>query len=322
MRAVVVTGTGGPEVLELQDWAAPAAGAGEIVVDVSHAGVNYRDVYERAGPPYGGEPPFVAGVEGAGKVAAVGEGVTGFAPGDRVAWSSAQGSYAEQVAVGAGRAVAVPADVSDELAAAAILQGMTAQYLCNTTYPVQPGDPVVVHAAAGGVGLLLTQMVKMRGGRVIGTTSSEEKAELARAAGADEVIGYDGFAARVRELTDGAGAAVVYDGIARDTFEGSLASLRTRGMLVLYGGASGPVPPFDLGRLMGGGSLFVTRPSLSHYAAERGELLERAAAVFGWIAEGKLDVRIGGRFPLERAAEAQRDLESRRTTGKLLLEVA
>ena len=273
------------------------------------------------GPPYGGEPPFVAGLEGAGTVAGLGDGVTEFAVGDRVAWSSGQGSYAEQVAMDATRAVAVPAAVGDELAAAAILQGMTAHYLCNTTFPVQPGDTVAVHAAAGGVGLLLTQMVKLRGGRVIATTSTEEKAGLARAAGADEVIGYEGFAEQVRELTDGEGAAAVYDGIGKDTFDASLASLRTRGMLVLYGAASGPVPPFELGRLMSGGSLFLTRPSLMHYAAVREELLQRASTVFGWIADGSLDVRIGGRYPLERAADAQRDLESRRTTGKLLLSV-
>jgi NADPH2:quinone reductase len=212
-------------------------------------------------------------------------------------------------------------EIGDDVAAAAILQGMTAHYLSNTTHPVEPGDAVVVHAAAGGVGLLLTQMVKLRGGRVIATTSSDEKAELARAAGADEVVGYAGFADRVRQLTGGEGAAAVYDGIGKDTFDASVACLRTRGMLVLYGGASGPVPPFELNRLMAGGSLFLTRPSLQHYGAVRDELLERAAAVFGWVADGTLDVRIGGRYPLERAADAQRDLQSRKTSGKLLLEV-
>jgi NADPH2:quinone reductase len=321
MRAVVVTRRGGPEVLELQEVPSPAAGPGQLVVDLSVAGVNFRDVYERQGPPYGGEPPFVAGLEGAGTVAEVGEDVAEFAVGDRVAWSSVQGSYAEQVAVEASRAAPVPGALGDELAAASILQGMTAEYLCSTTYPVQPGEAVLVHAAAGGVGLLLTQMVKRRGGRVIATTSSEEKAGLARAAGAEAAIGYEGFAERVRELTDGEGAAVVFDGIGKDTFDESLACLRTRGMLVLYGAASGPVRPFDVSRLMAGGSLFLTRPSLIHYAAAREELLERASRVFGWIEDGSLDVRIGGRYPLERAADAQRDLESRRTTGKLLLDV-
>jgi NADPH2:quinone reductase len=321
MRAVVVTGTGGPEVLELQDWAAPAAGAGEIVVDVSHAGVNYRDVYERAGPPYGGEPPFVAGVEGAGKVAAVGEGVTGFAPGDRVAWSSAQGSYAEQVAVGAGRAVAVPADVSDELAAAAILQGMTAQYLCNTTYPVQPGDPVVVHAAAGGVGLLLCQMAKMRGARVIGTVSTEEKAKLAREAGADEVILYtkQDFEAEVKRITGGKGLQVVYDSVGKTTFEKGFGVLAPRGMMVLYGQSSGTVAPLDVGILAAKGSLFLTRPSLFAYTATREELVQRAGDVLGWIRDGRLRLRMEFEFPLTDVAEAHRALEGRKTTGKVLL---
>jgi NADPH2:quinone reductase len=289
-----------------------------VLVDVSFAGVNFRDVYEREGS-YGGAPPFVAGLEGAGTVVAVGDGVSEIAVGDRVAWSSTQGSYAEQVAVDAARAVPVPADISDEVAAAALLQGMTAHYLCTSTYPVQPGDDVVVHAAAGGVGLLLTQMVRMRGGRVIATTSTDEKAALARAAGADEVVGYEAFAERVRELTGGEGATVVYDGIGKDTFDGSLRCLRRRGMLVVYGAASGQVPPFDLTRLFSGGSLFLTRPSLVQYTATRDELLARAAEVFGWISDGSLDVRIGGRYPLERAADAQRDLQSRATTGKLLL---
>jgi NADPH:quinone reductase len=320
MRAVVVTRKGGPEVLELREWEAPSPGAGQVLVDVIFAGVNYRDVYEREEPSYGGEPPLVAGIEGAGTVAAVGEGVTELALGARVAWSAGQGSYAEQVAIDASRVVPVPAEIGDDIAAAAILQGMTAHYLSNTTYPVEPGDAVVVHAAAGGVGLLLTQMVKLRGGRVIATTSAE-KAELARAAGADEVVGYAGFADRVRELTGGEGAAAVYDGIGKDTFDASLDCLRTRGMLVLYGGASGRVPPFELDRLMAGGSLFLTRPSLQHYGAARDELLERAAAVFGWIADGTIDVRIGGRYRLEGAADAQRDLQSRKTSGKLLLEV-
>jgi NADPH2:quinone reductase len=217
------------------------------------------------------------------------------------------------------RAVPVPDGVSSEVAAAVLLQGMTAHYLATSTYPVQAGDDVLVHAAAGGVGLLLTQIVKLRGGRVIGTTSSDEKAQLARGAGADEVIGYDGFAARVRDLTGDDGVAAVYDGVGRTTFDDSLASLRARGSMVLYGAASGPVPPVDPMRLVAGGSLFLTRPSLQHYVARREELLQRAADVFGWIADGDLDVRVGHRYPLEEARQAQEDLAARRTTGKLIL---
>jgi NADPH2:quinone reductase len=318
MQAVVVTRTGGPEVLEERDEPAAEAGTGQLLVDVEAVGVNYRDIYEREGG-YGGTPPFVAGVEGAGTVAAVGEGVNEFAVADRVAWSAVPGSYAEQVAVEAARAVPVPDGISSELAAASLLQGMTAHYLATSAYPVQPNDEVLVHAAAGGVGLLLTQIVAMRGGRVIGTASSTEKAQLARNAGADEVIGYEGFAERVRELTRGEGVAVVYDGVGKATFDESLASLRPRGHMILFGAASGPVPPIEPMRLEGGGSLWLTRPSLRHYTAKREELLERAAEVFGWIADGKLDVRIGARYPLDKARQAQEDLAGRKTTGKLLL---
>jgi NADPH2:quinone reductase len=318
MRAVVVSRSGGPQVLEVRDEPAPEPGPGQLLVDVEAAGVNYRDVYEREGS-YGGTPPFIAGVEGAGRVASLGEGVTEFSIGDAAGWVSAQGSYAEQVVVDAARAVPVPDGVSCELAAAALLQGMTANYLATSTYPVQRWDDVLVHAAAGGVGLLLTQIVKLRGGRVIATTSSDEKAELARGAGADEVIGYEGFADRVRELTDGEGVAVVYDGVGKATFDESLATLRMRGTMVLYGAASGPVPPFDPMRLEHAGSLFLTRPSLRHYTARREELLEQASDVFGWIAAGKLEVRIGGRYPLGDARRAHEDLEGRRTSGKLVL---
>ena len=318
MRAVVVTRTGGPDVLELQDLPAPRPEEGQLLVDIEAVGVNYRDVYERNGA-YGGTPPFVAGVEGAGTVRDVGENVTGVSTGDRVAWSNAPGSYAEQVALDATRAVPIPDGVSTELAAAVLLQGMTAHYLAASTYPVRSGDDVLVHAAAGGVGLLLTQLVKARGGRVIATTSTEEKASLARTAGADEVIGYDGFSERVRELTGGSGVAVVYDGVGRATFDESLRSLRRLGTMVLYGAASGAVPPFDPMRLEQEGSLFLTRPTLRHYAAERSALSERAREVFGLVADGKLDVRIGGRYPLEEARSAHEDLEARTTTGKLLL---
>jgi NADPH2:quinone reductase len=300
-------------VLELQDVPAPAPapGPGELLVEVAVSGVNFRDVYERTGR-YGGSPPLVAGVEGAGRVAALGEGVTDFAVGDRVVWNNAPGSYAEHVVLPAAKAVPVPDGLDDELACAALLQGMTAHYLTHSTYPVQEGDEVLVHAAAGGAGRLVVQMAKMRGGRVTATTSGGEKVELARSAGADEVIGYD-------EVPEGR-FAVVYDGVGQATFDRSLAALRPRGMLVLYGAASGPVPPFEIMRL-NAGSTFLTRPTLHHYTLTREELLARAGAVYGWVTEGKLEVRIGGRYSLEAARRAQEDLESRRTTGKLLLTV-
>jgi NADPH:quinone reductase len=318
VRAVVVTRSGGPEVLEVRDETAPKEGPGQLLVDVEAVGVNYRDIYEREGR-YGGTPPLIAGVEGAGRVAAVGETVRGWAVGDRAAWASGPGSYAEQAVVEAARAVPVPEGLSTEVAAAAFLQGLTAHYLTTSTYVVRPGDNVVIHAAAGGVGLLLTQIVKLRGGRVIATTSTDAKAQRARGAGADEVIGYDGFGERVRELTRGEGAAVVYDGVGKATFDESLASLRPRGTMVLYGSASGAVPPFEPMRLEGAGSLFLTRPSLRHYTATRKELLERTNELFGWVANGKVDVEIGGRYPLQEASRAQTDLAGRKTTGKLLL---
>jgi NADPH2:quinone reductase len=318
MRAVVVTRSGGPEVLEVRDEPEPAPGPGDLLVAVEAIGVNYRDIYERQGS-YGGAPPLIAGVEGAGTVAALGDQVVGVAVGDRVAWISAPGSYAERVVVHAARAIPVPEGVTSEVAAAVPLQGITAQYLARSTFAVGPGDTAVVHAAAGGVGLFLTQIVKLVGGTVIGTVSSEEKTELARAAGADHVLGYEGFAEQVRELTSGRGASVVYDGVGKATFAESLAALRPRGMLALYGAASGPPPPFNIAELESGGSLYVTRPSLRHYTLTREELLGRATEVFGWIGEGKLEVRIGGRYPLEQARQAQEDLESRKTAGKLIL---
>jgi NADPH:quinone reductase len=318
MRAVVVTRHGGPEVLEVRDVPEPEPGPGQLLVEVEAAGVNYRDIYEREGS-YPGTPPFVAGAEGAGTVAALGEGVSDVAVGDRVGWVAAPGSYAQRVVVEAAQAVPVPDGISSEIAAAALLQGMTAHYLAVTTYPVQAGDDVLVHAAAGGVGLLLTQVVTLRGGRVIGTTSTDEKARLATEAGADEVIAYEGFADRVRELTDGRGATVVYDGVGAATFDESLTALRPRGRMVLYGAASGRVAPVDPLRLQSGGSLHLTRPSLPHYVATREELLQRAADVFGWIASGELAVRIGGRYPRQEARRAQEDLQGRRTTGKLVL---
>jgi NADPH:quinone reductase len=311
MRAVLIRSHGGPEVLEVVDLPPPEPepASGQLLVDVTAVGVNFRDVYEREGA-YGGELPAVIGAEGAGTVVGTGE---------RVAWVSAPASYAEQVLVDADKALPVPDEVSDELAAAALLQGITAQYLSTSTHVVQPGENVVVHAAAGGVGLLLTQIATMHGARVIATTSTDEKAELARDAGATEVIGYDGFAERVRVLTDGVGADVVYDGVGAATFDESLASLRPRGDMVLFGAASGRVPPFDPMRLEGGGSLYLTRPSIRHYTATREELLDRARDVFTWIAEGRLEVRIGARYPLDGARRAHEDLQARRSTGKLVL---
>lgn len=319
MRAIRVERHGGPEVLQLFDVEAPRPGPGQVLVDVTAAGVNFIDIYQRSGI-YPVPVPFVPGGEGAGVVSALGEGVTDVNVGDHVAWL-APASYAEQTVVPANRVVPLPAGLSDELAAAVMLQGMTAHYLCTSTYPVQPGDSALVHAGAGGVGLLLTQMVKRRGGRVISTVSTDEKAALSRAAGADEVIRYDqvDFAPEVRRLTSGEGVAVVYDGVGRSTFDGSVASLRIRGMMALYGGSSGQVPPVDPQRLNSGGSLFLTRPTLVHYSAKREELLARAGDVFGWVVAGQLDVRVGGRYQLAAAGRAHDDLESRRTTGKLLL---
>jgi NADPH:quinone reductase len=320
VRAIVVTRFGGSDVLELQELHDLDPGAGEILVDIDFAGVNYRDIYERQGV-YGGEPPLVAGAEGAGTVAAVGEGVTEFSESDRVAWNAASGSYAESVVMPAGKAVSVPEGLSNEIAAASILQGMTAHYLTHSTYAVQAGDNVLVHAASGGMGRLLTQVVKMLGGRVIGTTSTEEKAELARRNGADDVIEYEGFAERIRELTDGEGVSVVYDGVGKATFDDSIASLRPRGYMVLYGAASGPVPAVEPSRLQAAGSLFLTRPTLFHYTLSRDELLERSGDIFDWVENGKLDILIGGRYSLEDARRAQEDIASRKTIGKLILAV-
>jgi NADPH2:quinone reductase len=321
VRAIVVTRKGGPEVLEPRDEPDPQPGRGQLLVEVEAIGVNFRDIYEREGVGgYSNEPPFVAGAEGAGTVAAVGEGVGEFSAGDRVAWSAAPGSYAERVLVDEAKAVPVPDGVNTEVAAAALLQGMTAHYLAVDTYPVKPGDAVIVHAAAGGVGLLLTQIVKLRGGRVIATTSTPEKAELARGAGADHVLGYEDFAQKARDLSGGGGVAAVYDGIGQATFDGSLEALRPRGVMVLYGAASGQVPPVEPQRLHAGGSLYLTRPGLPYYTATRHELLFRASEVYGWIADGRLDVRIGARYPLDQARQAQEDLAARKTTGKIILQ--
>jgi NADPH2:quinone reductase len=319
MRAVVIERNGGPEVLEPQDRPEPEAGPGELLVAVEAAGVNFRDVYERRGGGYGTPAPLVAGAEGAGTVVAIGAGVTDFEPGDRVAWTSAAGSYAERVVVKADRAVPVPEATGCELAAAVLLQGMTAHYLATSTYPIRRGDAVLVHAAAGGVGLLLTQIAKLRGARVIATASTEEKRALAREHGADDAIPYAGFAEAARDLTGGAGVHAVYDGVGRDTFDAGLDALRPRGTMALYGYASGQPGPLVLDRLGGGRSLFVTRPTLPAYTATRDDLLARAEQVLEWVGSGRLRVLIGGRYPLEDARRAHEDLESRRTRGKLLL---
>jgi len=319
-KAVVVRATGGPEALEFGDVEPKSPGPGELLVDVAAAGVNYIDTYHREGR-YPLPLPFGIGLEGAGRVAALGADVSGFAVGDRVAWAAAQGSYAEQALVRASDAVPVPDGVADDTAGALLLQGLTAHYLVASTYPVREGDPVLVHAAAGGVGLLLVQLAKARGARVVGTVSTQAKEALAREAGADEVIRYDqaDFAPEVREWTGGEGVAVVYDGVGAATFDGSLAALRPRGHLVLFGAASGPVPPVDPQRLNQAGSVYLTRPSLGAYTATREELEWRAGELFGAVADGSLDVRIGGRYPLADARRAHEDLEGRRTTGKLLL---
>lgn len=320
MRAIVVNRHGGPEVLEPADVSDPSPGPDDVVVDVAASGVNFLDVYHRSGA-YPTQPPFVPGSEGAGTVSAAGANVDAVNVGDRVAWAMFRGGYAGRAAIPAERAVPIPDGVAAEDAAAVLLQGMTAHYLTHATYPVQPGDSVLVHAAAGGMGLLLTQAVKLCGGRVIGTVSTAEKEKLARDAGADDVIRYTetDVAGAVGELTGGAGVAAAYDGVGRDTFDASLASLRPRGMLALYGQASGAVPPVDLQRLNAAGSVFVTRPTLAHYAGDRRELLERAGAVLEWVASGRLGLHIGGRYPLAEAHAAHADLEARRTTGKLLL---
>jgi NADPH2:quinone reductase len=320
MRVVIVNKLGGPGVLTAADREPLQPGPSQLLVDVAAAGVNYMDIYQREGrPPYGRDLPFVPGSEGAGTVAALGPGAEGFAVGDRVAWAGAPGSYAEQAVVSAASAVTIPDGVEARVAAAVMLQGITAHYLCHSTYPVGPGDTAVVHAAAGGVGLLLTQMIKMRGGTVIATTSTPAKAELAREAGADHLAGYGEFGSVVAQVTGGRGATVVYDGVGQATFDASLAAVRPRGMMVLYGGSSGPVPPFELQRLAGAGSLFITRPTMIHYIASRDELVWRTSDLFTWIGEGRLAVRIGGTYPLADAARAHDDLAARRTTGKLLL---
>ena len=308
MRAIVFERNGGPEVLEVKDVPAPEPGPDEVLIDVEAVGVNYRDVYERRGGGYGSPPPAIIGVEGAGRIHDTGE---------RVAWAHVAGSYAEQIAAPREKLVPVPDSVATEVAAAALLQGMTAYYLATDSYPIHPGDWVLVHAGAGGVGLLLTQIVKVHGGRVIATTSTDEKARLAREAGADEVIGYDGFAERAKEISHG-GVAAVYDGIGQATFLDGFKALGPTGRMILYGAASGLPDPIDPGMLVAG-SWFIQRPTLHTYTRTPDLLHARGRALFELIEGGKLEVRIGARYPLEQARQAQEDLEARRTTGKLLL---
>jgi NADPH2:quinone reductase len=319
-NAICVRETGGPEKLLWEPHDPGTPGPGQVRVKLEAAGLNFIDVYFRSGQ-YPRPCPFVLGLEGAGRIEALGPDTPGFAEGDRVAWSAVPGSYAESLLAPAASLIAVPGNVDSDVAAAAMLQGMTAHYLVTSTYPVQAGETALVHAAAGGVGLLLIQMLKRLGATVIGTCSTEEKEKLARGAGADHIVRYDqtDFVEPAREISDGRGCHVVYDSVGQSTFEGSLASLRPRGMLALFGQSSGAVPPFDLQQLNVRGSLFVTRPSLAHYVASREELEMRADAVLSGVARGELDIRIGARFPLASAADAHRALEGRSTTGKVLL---
>jgi NADPH2:quinone reductase len=320
MRAIHVHQYGGPEVLKWEEQPAPKPEAGQALVRLEAVGVNYIDIYHRTGL-YKNPLPFTLGLEGAGVVEAVGAGVSEVRVGERVAYQGVQGSYATHALVPAARLVSLPAGLDARTGAAAMLQGMTAHYLVHATYPLKPGETVLLHAAAGGVGLLLIQMAKRLGARVLGTVSTPEKARLAKEAGADEIIQYttQDFEAEVKRLTGGRGVPVVYDSVGKTTFEKSLNVLAPRGTLVLFGQASGPVPPLDLGTLAAKGSLYVTRPTLGHYVATREELLKRAGEVLGWVKSGELKLRIEHTFPLAQAAEAHRALEGRRTTCKVLL---
>jgi NADPH:quinone reductase len=320
MKAIQVKHPGGPEALELVELPIPQPKSGEAVVKLSAAGVNFIDVYQREGR-YTVPLPFIAGQEGAGVVTAVGEDVKSVKPGDHVAWTTVQGAYTEYAALPVARLVAVPPGVSDREAAAAMLQGITAQYLAYDTFPLKRGHTALIHAAAGGVGLLLVQMAHNLGVRVIGTVSTQGKAKLAQAAGADDIILYTqaDFEAETKRLTGGRGVDVVYDSVGKDTFEKGLNVLRARGCMVLFGGSSGAVKPLDPLVLTQKGSLFLTRPSLSHHILSTDELRSRSAAVFGMIAGGQLKLRIEHMYPLAEAQQAHRDLEGRKTTGKLLL---
>jgi NADPH2:quinone reductase len=320
MKAIQVKETGGPEKLELVDLPQPAPGPGQALVKIAASGVNFIDVYFRIGH-YQAELPATLGSEAAGVVESVGPGVTDVALGDRVAYAMARGSYAQYAVVPAAQLVKIPAGIDLQTAAAAMLQGMTAHYLTHSTFVLKSGDMCLVHAAAGGAGLLLVQMAHRIGARVFGTVSTEAKAELAKQAGADEVILYTqrDFEAEVKRLTGGRGVDVVYDSVGATTFDKSLNSLRPRGMLALFGQSSGPVPAFDPNILNAKGSLFLTRPSLAHHCLTREELLWRAGDVLGWVSSGELKIRVDRAYPLSEAAQAHRDLEGRRTAGKLLL---
>ena len=320
MRAVRMQETGGPEVLQVDKIDDPAPGPGEVLVETAAAGLNFIDTYQRKGL-YSVPLPLTLGLEGAGTVQAVGDDVTAFTPGDRVAWQGIPASYAELVVVPAEAAVRVPEQLDLEVAAAVMLQGMTAHYLSHSVFPLDTDHTALVYAAAGGVGRQLVQLAKRRGARVLACTSTDKKAELARSAGADEIVRYRDvdIVETVRNLTEGRGVDVVYDSVGKDTWDASLRCLRPRGLMVLYGQASGPVPAFDPQLLNQLGSLYLTRPSLGAYVATRDELEWRAGDVFGWVAAGELDVRIGERHPLEDGATAYRRLEGRETAGKVLL---
>jgi NADPH:quinone reductase len=320
MKALRIHKYGGPEVLTLEEIPVPEPKAGEARVKIEAIGVNYIDIYQRTGL-YPVKTPFTLGTEGAGIVDAAGPDVTEVKIGDRVGYAMIPGSYAEYAIVPAARLVTIPSNIEARSAAALMLQGMTAHYLTHSTYALKQGDTALIHAAAGGAGLLLIQIAKQLGATVIGTVSTEAKAKLAKEAGADHVILYTqaDFLAEVKKLTDGRGLDVVYDSVGQTTFDKSLDCLRPRGYLVLFGQSSGPVPPFDPGKLAAKGSLFLTRPSLAHYTLERAELLQRANDIFNWTAAGKLKVRIDKTFPMAEAAEAHRQMEGRKTTGKVLL---
>jgi NADPH2:quinone reductase len=321
MKAIRIHAYGGPEVLQLDEVPVPNIQSGEVLVRVHAAGVNFLDVYQRTGL-YKTVLPFAPGMEGAGVVEKAGS-ETSFKPGTRVAWTQHPGAYAEFAAVPSWKVVALPDGVDDRSGAAALLQGMTAQYLCETTYPAKSGEAALVHAGAGGVGLLIIQLLKQKGASVYTTVSTQEKADLARKAGADETILYTqtDFVAAVKRFTDGKGVHVVYDSVGKTTYEGSLNVLRPLGMLVLFGQSSGPVPPIDPLVLTQKGSLFLTRPSLAHHVADAGSFRERATKVLNWVAQGSLELRIERTYPLAEIAQAHRDLEARKTTGKLVVEI-
>lgn len=322
MHAIQVSETGGPEVLRYVDAPQPSPGPGEVLIKAEVIGVNYIDTYFRSGH-YPREVPFILGMEACGTVTATGEGVSGLRAGDRVGTAAASGGYAEFCTAPAALAAKVPDGVTSEVAASVMLKGLTAHYLLKSVYPVQSGDAVLVHAGAGGVGLILTQWAKLLGARVITTVSTPEKARMSKEAGADEVLSYpddaDGFGRQIRNLTGGAGVAAVYDGVGATTFDASLASLAVRGTLALFGGASGPVPPVDPQRLNAAGSVYLTRPSLAHFIRTGDEFTWRATELFDAIAGGDITVQVGGRYPLAEAARAHQDLQGRKTTGSIVL---